>query len=122
MLPARYFLVMQTATQSTLREIRESRGLKQSGLGIHAVVASRIECGHQKPTSKTLDRILSALNAADPAHPVSRVELVAACRASQVVARSARRRPRRGAASAEVVGSGAAALVACPDSAKGGAA
>lgn len=64
----------------SLRDLRESRGLSQSALGIHQVMASRYENGHEYPSPASITKIATALAAVAP---VTIPEVVAACRESQ---------------------------------------
>ncbi len=87
---------------TSLRDLRESRGLPQSAIGVHQVMASRYENGHERPSPESLQKIAAALSAV---LPVTVPEVVAACRESQRRALVARGQPAR------VVGHG---RLSCP--------
>lgn len=76
----------------TLRDLRESRGLSQASIGVHQVMASRYENGHERPSPDSLTKIAAALSAV---LPVTVPEVVAACRESQRRALVARGRAAR---------------------------
>lgn len=76
----------------SLRDLRESRGLSQSALGIHQVMVSRYENGHEYPSPASITKIATALAAVAP---VTVPEVVAACRESQRRALVARGRAAR---------------------------
>lgn len=79
----------------SLQDLREARGLPQSAIGVHQVMASRYENGHERPSPASLQKIAAALTAAHPAEPISVPQVVAACRESQRRAMVARARSAR---------------------------
>lgn len=80
----------------TLKDLRGARGLSQSEMGVAQDVASDLETGKRLPGPNALKKIVAALTAADPSHPVTPVEVMAACRASQALAkREARKAAKR---------------------------